>query len=203
MAQVAYLTKSEVISPVLLRELVKTAIKIIIKSGLIGTVAYHVFTANADYQSSRVMGVKSSPVTVSTPVAKIDTELTIARKALVILSCPSNKIETLAESIVIGSKVAGVSPVLIAALIATESNFDEKAVSHKHYVGLMQTRSKTGYMVADIVHGAAVLKEKLSITHGQLLPALQLYKGGRNATALSQARKVIALADHVHSKMRG
>jgi hypothetical protein len=47
------------------------------------------------------------------------------------------------------------------------------------------------------------LKEKLKITGGKLVPALQLYKGGRSQMALNQAKEVVALSERVHHKIKG
>jgi hypothetical protein len=203
---ISSLTKSELINPILVKELVKVIGKIVIKVGLLGTIAYNIFVANAKFQEQRIIPVKLEETKTETVWLyrdRPDVELQDTKKALLILNCPVEKIDKLAEAIVMGAKVAGVHPILIASLIASESEFKETAVSKKHYKGLLQTPTKTGIIIADVVHGAAILKDKLRITDGKLLPALQLYKGGRNQTALIQARKVIALSESVHQKIKG
>jgi soluble lytic murein transglycosylase-like protein len=147
METITYLTKSELINPILVKELVKVIGKIVIKVGLLGTIAYNIFVANAKFQEHRIIPVKLEETKTETVWLYRDrpeVELQETRKALLILNCPVEKIDKLAEAIVMGAKVAGVHPVLIASLIATESEFKETARSSKNYKGLMQTPSKTG-----------------------------------------------------------
>lgn len=83
------------------------------------------------------------------------------------------------------------NPMLITALIFTESNFKLNLKSSKGYKGILQTPNSTGFMDVDLRHGLSVLKEKMKITGGDLEAALTLYKGGNNKVAKTQAKQVI------------
>jgi len=81
----------------------------------------------------------------------------------------------------------GVEEKLIASVIATESNFDAKAVSRKNALGLMQLLPKTAarYAVTNIFDpaqnidaGTHYLKDLLERYHGSLAFALAAYNAG-------------------------
>lgn len=86
------------------------------------------------------------------------------------------------------------SPELIIALVKTESNFDEKALSSMGYKGLMQI-SQNVPSDANILIGSRILREKLEITNGDIKKALCLYKGYSIGTkkGSQEADKVINL----------
>jgi soluble lytic murein transglycosylase-like protein len=81
----------------------------------------------------------------------------------------------------------GVDEALISSVIATESNFNPKAVSRRQAVGLMQLRPETAtrYSVSDafdptqnISAGTRYLKDLLQQYHGNLALALAAYNAG-------------------------
>jgi soluble lytic murein transglycosylase-like protein len=81
----------------------------------------------------------------------------------------------------------GVDEALISSVIATESNFNPRAVSRRQAVGLMQLRPETAtrYSVSDafdptqnISAGTRYLKDLLQQYHGNLALALAAYNAG-------------------------
>lgn len=117
------------------------------------------------------------------------------------LGAPKEKVEKIAKGVRLASDVTNLQPELIVAVVKTESNFDNKAISKKKYKGLMQTPSASfDYVDVDILHGAYILKDKLRITNGDLLHALTLYKGGNNPQARRQAKETLDLYQNLVSK---
>lgn len=125
------------------------------------------------------------------PIEKINPQQKIIREALIYLKAPTNDIPELTTAILSASERINISPLLIVALIDTESNFDKEAISKKNFKGLMQTPTATMQFIdVDILHGARILEEKLKFAKGDLLKALALYKGGLNKKAKNQAKEV-------------
>lgn len=99
--------------------------------------------------------------------------------ALQILQCPTDKIDAISKAINNASQLTEISPLLIATLLQTESNFNPKAVSTANYKGLMQTPTATyEFADVDVLHGARILQQKLRMSRGDLRQALIYYKGG-------------------------
>ena len=82
------------------------------------------------------------------------------------------------------------SPHLLQAVIAVESGFDARAVSHKGALGLMQLMPQTAQRfgvrdpfdpVQNVTAGAAYLKSLLDRFHGDLHLALAAYNAGEAA----------------------
>ena len=96
--------------------------------------------------------------TLPIPIEKIDTQQKIVRDALIYLKAPKKDIPELTNAVLLASKQINISPLLIIALIDTESNFKKNAVSNKNYKGLMQTPTATmQYIDVDILHGVKIL----------------------------------------------
>ena len=90
----------------------------------------------------------------------------------------------------------GLDPFLLCSIAQTESRFRLDAVSPRNYKGILQTPFATmKWADVDILIGADILKHKLRLSRGDLLKALQLYKGGNNPTALKEAREVLRIYD--------
>lgn len=191
--------KSIVINKDITIALVKSFGLISLKICLVGLLGTNIYTTLNEYKSSQIIPVK---------IEKVD-ELKRIKESLVILNCPPEKIQPLAESIHTGAKVAQVDPVLIAVLMATESEFSLTAKSKMGYKGLMQTPTSTKIAVVDTVHGAAILKDKLRIAKNDLLLGLTFYKGssytvknGKKSDGYKQAQQVVATYNKVIDKMK-
>jgi hypothetical protein len=115
------------------------------------------------------------------------------KQSLLKVGAPTEKVDELATAVKGASATAGVNPILLVALMYTENEtFDYKAVSEKGYKGLMQTPwASMRWADVDILLGAKILQEKLKLSENNLLEALRLYKGGKNATATRQAKRTI------------
>jgi prophage antirepressor-like protein len=113
----------------------------------------------------------------------------------------------LARTIVLASNRNGIDPILVAALIKSESAFDKRAVSHKGAQGLMQLMPKTADWVAktaglrrrpltdagyNVQVGIEYLKYLEAEHEGNLLFALIAYNWGPGhvRSATSGARRV-------------
>ncbi|HXQ25614.1 MAG TPA: lytic transglycosylase domain-containing protein [Candidatus Acidoferrales bacterium] len=92
-----------------------------------------------------------------------------------------------ANLIHVAAQKHGVDEKLIAGVIAAESNFDPKAVSHKRALGLMQLLPKTAaqYAVTNVFNpaqnidaGTHYLKDLLARYRGNLRLALAAYNAG-------------------------
>lgn len=128
--------------------------------------------------------------------------------ALASLGASDDEVIELCPAIRNASASTQISPILLVALMYTESRFDKKAVSPKNYQGLMQTSMATKkWSDVDTLIGARVLQEKLRIARGDMLEALALYKGGRNPVARSQAKHTMGiyrkLIDNLRRTNRG
>lgn len=104
----------------------------------------------------------------------------------------------LISAICFASEQNDISPELIIALAWTESNFKSGALSFGNggkYKGIMQIPQAVFYADANILIGTKILKEKLSITNGDMTKALLLYKGYPldSPRGHEQVRKVFAL----------
>ncbi len=136
-------------------------------------------------------------------IVKEDPRLTEVKKALVYLKRdPKN-----AKPIYYTALAKNIPHLLWVANIERESEYKITAISPKGYKGLGQTPRaimRLGYEEADLMAAACVLSEKLRISHGDMKLALRLYKGGNNAAAEKEARKVFALysklKEHVNGK---
>jgi soluble lytic murein transglycosylase-like protein len=135
------------------------------------------------------------------PVAKstvIVNRPNFLRESLIYLQCPRQTILSVENGITIATAKTGIGGLLLASLLYTESNFRTTDISHKGYRGIAQTPTATMiYPEVDILHGAMILKEKLHLAKGNMLTALQLYKGGRNPEARKQANNVMVVYNNL------
>lgn len=100
------------------------------------------------------------------------------------------------------AKKEGVDPLLFLALIYTESNFKENALSPKGYHGLAQIPWKIPWPDINLTIGARILKEKMLISGNNTVKALMLYKGYplksqrgyKKSVAVLKLRKYLQLA---------
>lgn len=106
---------------------------------------------------------------------------------------------SLAESVMLGSQRAKVSPEFIVALMQTESNFKEMAVSSKGYKGLMQIPHAVYDPDANILIGAKIFAEKMAIANNNLIKAICLYKGYQYGSekGMRAAKEVIRIYHHL------
>jgi len=126
--------------------------------------------------------------------------------ALQILQCPTDKLDAISKAITHASQLTDISPLLIATLLKTESNFNPKAVSTANYKGLMQTPTATyEFADVDVLHGARILQQKLRMSGGDLKQALIYYKGGVTPQgiiiATGQANEVIQRLESLKTKL--
>ena len=101
----------------------------------------------------------------------------------------------LSSSILLASQITNISPEFLIALMQTESSFDKKAVSSKGYKGLMQIPYTVFDEDINTLIGAKIFKEKLTLTNGNVVDAIILYKGYANdrVRGRMQAEKVLLL----------
>ena len=114
--------------------------------------------------------------------------------ALAHLNAADDEVADLTSAITAASKSTALDPLLLVAVMYTESRFDHKAVSKKNYKGLMQTPwASMKYKDVDTLYGARILQDKLRVAGDDLHLALSLYKGGRNRTAEKQATETLEI----------
>ncbi len=161
---------------------------LIILSGVAG------FLQIQRYQEQTEIKMIVPPKTVSIPNPIPRPKPNKLEEALKRLQAPEEKIQILSKSIMIASNATNIDAVLLAVLMKTESEFNPKAISSKGYKGLMQTpRATFIYPEVDTLHGAMILRDKLTETKGDMPKALALYKGGNNPLARKYARDVLDL----------
>ena len=114
-------------------------------------------------------------------------------EALVHLGAPRSNVKNLAHAIRLTSDEIKVSPLLLCALMKTESEFDPKAKSPAGYKGVMQTPTATGYINVDTLHGGEKLREKIKASKGDMETALAFYKGKGGVESHKYARQVLKI----------
>jgi hypothetical protein len=115
-------------------------------------------------------------------------------ETLVDLRAPKERISSLNRWIRAASGVTELDPILLACLLHTESRFKKDAVSEKGYMGEAQTKRFSQFSSVNILEGAEILRNKLSISKGDTFEALARYKGGKDKKeAQEQAREVLEL----------
>jgi soluble lytic murein transglycosylase-like protein len=136
-------------------------------------------------------------------VSTMQSNLVVPMKSSKLKSVTAQKMQnlgfapTLADSIEFVANRENLSPDFLVALIFTESRFDTKAVSSKGYRGLMQIPHVIYDPDANILIGAQIFNQKLTMAHGDTLKAIILYKGYGNERDYErgkiQAEKVLSL----------
>ena len=152
------------------------------------------------------------PMKLEVPVVKVkETPVPIVKKeplkvALKHLGCPTRRLEDVYYGIKFGAQRINVDPLLILALLFTESRFDPRAVSPLGYKGYMQTKhASMEFGDVDILYGCRKLQEKMKLAKARkngkvdMERALALYKGGLNPMAFNQAREVLTRYNRLKS----
>jgi len=130
-----------------------------------------------------------APAPEVSTIAKDEVEET-----LVDLRAPLERVPSLNTWIRAASQVTSLDPILLCCLIHTESRFRKDVVSPRGYMGEAQTKRFSQYSSVNILEGAETLKEKLSLSSGDILEALARYKGGKdNKEAQEEAQEVLRL----------
>lgn len=110
------------------------------------------------------------------------------------LKAPTERVPFLNRWIRSASDVTRLDPILLCCLLHTESRFRKDAVSTKGYKGEAQTLRFSQYSSVNILEGAETLREKLSLSKGDMFEALARYKGGKdNKEAREGAKEVLRL----------
>lgn len=115
-------------------------------------------------------------------------------RSMTFLEVPVDKRKMIAHAVKLATRETGISSNMILALMKTESEFNERAVSPKRYKGLMQTPfASFDYPDVDTLYGARILQDKMVEAKGNTLLALSLYKGGKNKVARKYAKETLTL----------
>ncbi len=118
----------------------------------------------------------------------------VVKETLVDLQAPKERLPFLSKWITSASGVTRLDPILLCCLLHTESRFKKDAVSEKGYKGEAQTKRFSQYSSVNILEGAETLRDKLSLSNGDMLEAIARYKGGKDKVeAREEARQVLRL----------
>jgi hypothetical protein len=121
-------------------------------------------------------------------------EKDLLEETLIDLQAPKERISSLNGWIRSASGVTHLDPILLACLLHTESRFKKDAVSNKGYRGESQTMRFSQFSSVNILEGAEILRDKLSLSKGDTFEALARYKGGKDKKeAQDEARAVLKL----------
>lgn len=96
------------------------------------------------------------------------------------LGVPEYKVDRYNHAIKQASALTGIEKEMIAALIYTESTFDEHAKSGTGYFGAMQIPYKIFDIQKNVLIGTCILEEKLKGARGNIKLALARYKGWKD-----------------------
>ena len=118
----------------------------------------------------------------------------VVKETLVDLKAPKERLPFLSKWITSAGGVTRLDPILLCCLLQTESRFKKEVVSEKGYRGEAQTKRFSQYSSVNILEGAETLRDKLSLSNGDMLEAIARYKGGKDKVeAREEARQVLAL----------
>ena len=121
-------------------------------------------------------------------------ERDIVQETLLDLQAPKERVPFLSRWIKSASVVTRVDPILLTCLLHSESRFEKDAKSEKGYAGEAQTKRLSAYSSVNILEGAEILRDKLSLSNGDMFEALARYKGGKDKEeARKEARQVLRL----------
>ncbi len=139
----------------------------------------------ANTRSERTFSIVTPPVEV---------EKDVVEETLIDLQAPRERVPALNRWIRAASGVTHVDPMLLVCLLHTESRFRHDAVSPKGYRGEAQTKRFSEFSSVNILEGAEILRDKLSLSKGDMFEALARYKGGKDKKeARDQAKEVLRL----------
>jgi len=139
-------------------------------------------------QSERAFSIRIRPPQVQ---IKVKDEV---EETLIDLHVPSERLPSLNTWIRAACRVTSLDPILLCCLLHTESHFKKDVVSPRGYKGEAQTRRFSQYSSVNILEGAETLREKLSLSGGDMFEALARYKGGKdNKEAQEEAMAVLKL----------
>jgi hypothetical protein len=137
-------------------------------------------------RSERMFSIASRP-----PAAQ---EKDVVEETLTDLRAPAERVPSLTGWIRSASMVTRLDPILLCCLLHTESRFRKEAASAKGYKGEAQTARFSQYSSVNILEGAEILRDKLSLSKGDILEALARYKGGKGKReARKEAEEVLRL----------
>lgn len=137
-------------------------------------------------RSERMFSIVSLP-----PAAQ---EKDAVEETLADLKAPTERVPFLKGWIRSASVVTRLDPILLCCLLHTESRFRKEAVSRKGYRGEAQTLRFSRYSSVNILEGAEILRDKLSLSKGDMFEALARYKGGKDKReAREEAKEVLRL----------
>lgn len=118
----------------------------------------------------------------------------VVEETLVDLQAPKERVPFLDNWIRSASGVTRLDPILLTCLLHSESRFKKNAVSEKGYRGEAQTKRFSDYSSVNILEGAETLRDKLSLSRGNMFEALARYKGGKDKReAREEAQQVLKL----------
>ena len=121
-------------------------------------------------------------------------ERDVVKETLADLKAPKERLPFLSRWITSASGVTKLDPILLCCLLQTESRFNRDAVSGKGYRGEAQTKRFSQYSSVNILEGAETLRDKLSLSKGNMFEAIARYKGGKDSKeAQEEAREVLRL----------
>jgi hypothetical protein len=121
-------------------------------------------------------------------------ERDVVEETLVDLQAPKEQVPFLNRWIRSASGVTRLDPILLTCLLHTESRFKKDSVSEKGYRGEAQTKHFSEYSSVNILEGAEILRDKLSLSNGNMFEALARYKGGKDKKeAQAEAKRVLML----------
>lgn len=145
---------------------------------------------NGTSRLERAFSIRTGP---AAPV-ELTVEKDEVKETLVDLRAPLERVPSLDTWIRAASQVTSLDPILLCCLIHTESRFKKDAVSPRGYKGEAQTKRFSQYSSVNILEGAETLREKLSLSSGDIFEALARYKGGKdNKEAQEEALEVLRL----------
>ncbi len=138
----------------------------------------------------RAFSIRMPPPVPMVPTVEKDE----VEETLVDLHAPLERLPSLNTWIKAASRVTSLDPILLCCLIHSESRFKKDVVSPKGYKGEAQTKRYSQYSSVNILEGAETLREKLSLSSGDIFEALARYKGGKDKKeAQEEAMEVLRL----------
>lgn len=143
-------------------------------------------------RSERAFSILRGPPAPSVPASAVERDE--VKETLSDLHAPEERLSSLNTWIRSASRVTCLDPILLCCLFHTESHFKKGAVSKNGYKGEAQTKRFSQYSSVNILEGAETLRDKLSLSSGDIFEALARYKGGKDKReAQEEAMEVLRL----------